>query len=238
MEHSKSRLKQEQANLHAKHLSSAQNLIAKKKYIEALKELSFFDTLNERTPELSALKSTAFYLKGFCWHKLSSVNAAVRCYKIALAMNKNSASALRELAEVYIELANYRDAKLLFEQLSKIEPKNLLARKGLVKVNRLMGLTVSDNSPLRDDIGDLPSVAEEGIYKNDVTFARRVLVKILSIDPLHVDTLNNLSVCDIMEEKIDDALKKIAIILQIDPDNETATANYKYLQERTVAFMS
>lgn len=220
-----------------KHLSAAQKAIEKRNYVEALAILSFFDGHECNFKEILELQTAVYCMKGFCWHMLSSLEKAAQCYEFALTSKGDSIAAITGLAEVRISQKKFHDAKALFEHALKIAPNNIQTRKGLVRVNKLLGINASDNSLVRDDIGDLPSVVEVSIYNNDVTLARKILFRILMMDPLHLDTLNNLSVCDIMEERIDDALKKIAMVLEIDPDNETANANFRYLQERAVAVM-
>ncbi|HVN48236.1 MAG TPA: glycosyltransferase, partial [Bacteroidota bacterium] len=132
----------------------------------------------------------------------------------------------------YLGLNNAAEAKISFEETIKTNPKNISARKGLVRANKLLGLNVSDYSFLRDEIAELLSTAEESINKEDIATARKTLRAILEKDPLHIDAMNDLSVCDIIEQNIEPAVEKIMAVLEIDQNNETAQANLNYVKER------
>ena len=214
----------------SKMLAHAELLISKKKYKDALTTLSFLDTLGALPSELHQLVSLGHSMKALSFRMLSELNKAVKHYEKALSLNGNSVTALTGLASLYSSLSQHQKAKSMFERALSVDPKNISAKKGLVRANRMLGLNASDNSMLRDEITGLLASAEESITNDDTELARKALFKILMKDPLHLDALNGLSVCDIMEQKTDRAMEKISTVLDIDAQNETATANFRYLK--------
>ncbi len=217
-------------------LASAQQFISVRKYNDALRTLSFLDTLDSSAGNFNELISLGYSIKALSYRMLSIKDKAVHLYEKALLLNGNSITALTGLAALYSSMCQHQKAKSIFERVLSIDANNIPARRGLVQANRSLGLSVSDNSLLREEVTGLLFSAEEGINNDDTTTARKALFKILLKDPLHIDALNGLSVCDIMEQNIDHALEKISTILKIDAENETATANYQYIKERiTVA---
>ena len=223
---------QEMEHKISKMLAHAQLLISKRKYQDALTTLSFLETLGTPPSELHQLVSLGYSMKALCFRMLSELNKAIRHYEKALSLNGNSVTALTGLASLYSSLSRHQKAKSIFERALSIDPKNISAKKGLVRANRMLGMNASDNSMLRDEIADLLASAEESITNDDTALARKALFKILMKDPLHLDALNGLSVCDIMEQKTDRAMEKISTVLNIDAHNETATANFQYLKGR------
>lgn len=219
----------------SKPLAAAQQLVNAKKYADALTMLTFLDTLEQPSEEFRELIASGYSLKGFCCRMLSALNKAIQNYEKALLLNEHSVTALTGLAESYLLAAQYQKAKSVAEQALNIDSKNIPARKVLVQANKVLGFSPSDNTLLRDEIGDLLLSAEECINNNDIAQARKFLVKIILRDPFHLDALNDLSVCDIMEQKIDNALEKISTVLEIDSNNETATTNFNYIKERVTA---
>ena len=83
-----------------------------------------------------------------------------------------------------------------------------------------------------DDRNALIQEAERLIRAKDITKARGILNGILNLDSQNIATLIDLSVCDILEGKSTDAIKKLNIVLSIDPNNKVAKDNLQYVLQQ------
>jgi glycosyltransferase involved in cell wall biosynthesis len=210
----------------------AQQLINKEKYTDALTLLSLLDTLENPQEELHELLSAGFSMKGLCCKMLSAMNKAIQNYEKAIMLNSKSVTAHLGLGMTYTTMNQHKNAKSKYEQVITLDKKNLPARQGLAAANRKIGLESSDNALLGEGVLTLLSFAEAHINVEAIGEARKTLYKILVKDPLHIDALNDLSVCDIIEQKTDIALEKISKVLEIDPENETALTNFNFIKGR------
>jgi radical SAM superfamily enzyme YgiQ (UPF0313 family) len=80
-----------------------------------------------------------------------------------------------------------------------------------------------------NDVSAIINEAERLIRAKDITKARGILNGILNHDSRNIVGLIDLSVCDILEGKNADAIKKLNIVLSIDPDNKVAKDNLQYI---------
>ena len=83
-----------------------------------------------------------------------------------------------------------------------------------------------------NDRNALIQEAERLIRAKDITKARGILNGILKLDSQDIVSLIDLSVCDILEGKNADAIKKLNIVLSIDPDNKVAKDNLQYVLQQ------
>lgn len=60
--------------------------------------------------------------------------------------------------------------------------------------------------------------------------ARATLFSAITYMPFHVDAMNNIAVLDILQKRYDSAVGLLKGILEIDPANETAGSNLKYIE--------
>ena len=82
---------------------------------------------------------------------------------------------------------------------------------------------------------DALNQAEEYIENGNLHEAKKILSSILINEPENTDALNDLAVVSIMEEKLEDALMLIDVILDIDPNNEIARDNFNILMQGKLA---
>jgi len=73
--------------------------------------------------------------------------------------------------------------------------------------------------------------AEKLIKEKNLQSAKKLLSETLNFDPEHIDSLNNLAVVNILENNIDNAYDLPCTILRIEPANEIAINNIKYIGE-------
>lgn len=71
--------------------------------------------------------------------------------------------------------------------------------------------------------------AEEEIEKGNYEFAESILIKLLVKDSQNINALNDLVVVLIIQNKYLDAVAKLNEVLKIDPENEVAISNIKYI---------
>jgi radical SAM protein with 4Fe4S-binding SPASM domain len=80
-----------------------------------------------------------------------------------------------------------------------------------------------------NDRNGLLQETERLIQAKDITQARAILHGILQRDSQDVLCLIDLSVCDMLEGKNTDALKKLNVVLSIEPNNKIAKANLQHI---------
>lgn len=73
--------------------------------------------------------------------------------------------------------------------------------------------------------------AERLIEKEKLGEAKEKLFTVLNLEPQHVEALNDLSVVHILENNFEYASELINIILMLEPANEVALGNLKYLED-------
>ena len=83
-----------------------------------------------------------------------------------------------------------------------------------------------------NDRNALIQEAERLIHAKDITKARGILNGILELDSQNIVSLIDLSVCDILEGKNAEAIKKLNIVLSVDPDNKVAKDNLQYIYQQ------
>ncbi len=81
-------------------------------------------------------------------------------------------------------------------------------------------------------IDDAEKLIQCGKYDN----ATKLLVELLNKDNSNLDALNDLAVIKILEKNYMESVKLIDMILAIDPNNQTALENLKYLKENNLLF--
>jgi|GEM_PF-1489470 len=74
--------------------------------------------------------------------------------------------------------------------------------------------------------------AEELIDKNQYESAKKLLAELITENAMNTEAINDLAVICVLEENYEEALKLIDLVLEIDPANETAKDNFKYICEK------
>ncbi len=111
------------------------------------------------------------------------------------------------------------------------ENKNGIWKK-LADVNLKLGLDENNNSLELTESKQQYTLedAEELINKSDLKGAAKILDQLLEDNPGNIDALNDYAVINIMQKDYEAALGNINKVIEIDPQNEIAIENLKYIE--------
>lgn len=154
-------------------------------------------------------------------------------FELELVENPNSGRACLGLAETFYKAELFKEAKTMYEWAIKNgENKNEIWNK-LNSINQKLGLPENHNSLELSRENELPTIeqAEELINKSDLINAEKILLQILHSDPNNIDALNDYAVMQIMQNNYGPALELINKVIQLDPSNEVALDNLKYIEQ-------
>jgi glycosyltransferase involved in cell wall biosynthesis len=169
---------------------------------------------------------------------LRDLEKAKISFEHALKINPKSSEACSGLGEVFFLAEMDKESKVMFEWAVVNDVENMNARKGLAKTNKVLQLNSANNSLLYPGIDDMIEKAEGKINCGEIDEARAILTEVMNLDKYHLDALNDLSVCSIIDNNIEKAIELIAIILTIDPDNEIAVENITLINQQTPEVIS
>ncbi len=166
---------------------------------------------------------------------LGNLEEANEMFKSLLEINETSDIACFGLAETFFQAEMYPESKQMIEWAVKYNPEKEEYINKLVQINSKLNLPEDDFS-LKDDNSELKILkeAENAIENEDLETAKTLLNSLVEENPQNLDALNNLAVVNIMENKIEDAIKLINRILELDSTNETAIGNFKYIEENFI----
>ena len=94
----------------------------------------------------------------------------------------------------------------------------------------MKSVAVCTREHVLNNIPVLLQEAEQLIKAKNILAARNILNEIMRYDSQNVVCLTDLSVCDILEGKSNDAVKKLNVALSIDPGNKIVLENIDYLR--------
>lgn len=154
-------------------------------------------------------------------------------FELELVENPNSGKACLGLAETFYKAELFEEAKTMYEWAIKNgENKNEIWNK-LNSINQQLGLQENHNSLELSRENEIHSIqqAEELICKSDLLNAEKILLQILNSNPNNIDALNDYAVVHIMQNNFQPALEKINKVIQLDPSNEVALDNLKYIEQ-------
>lgn len=176
----------------------------------------------DKTDLLNLAGNTAMLLNDF--------GEAQKYFEEELKLQPSSSRACLGLAEVFAAAEMYNEAKTMYEWSLKNDPLNEKAAEGLIRANANLNIgdfhfLLSSSNHVEEKLAE----SEKLIESNNLENARKILLEILSDNPFDLDALNNLSVLFIMEGNNNAAIKIFERIQKIDPQNEIAMENLKYL---------
>jgi|GEM_PF-1641380 len=154
-------------------------------------------------------------------------------FELELVENPNSGKACLGLAETFYKAELFEEAKTMYEwAINNGENKNEIWNK-LNSINQQLGLQENHNSLELSRENELATIqqAEELISKSDLINAEKILLQILHSNPNNIDALNDYAVVHIMQNNYQPALEKINKVIQLDPSNEVALDNLKYIEQ-------
>ncbi len=176
----------------------------------------------DKTDLLNLAGNTAMLLNDF--------GEAQKYFEEELKLQPSSSRACLGLAEVFAAVEMYNEAKTMYEWSLKNDPLNEKAAEGLIRANANLNIgdfhfSLSSSNHVEEKLAE----SEKLIESNNLENAREILLEILSDNPFDLGALNNLSVLFIVEGSNNAAIKIFERIQKIDPQNEIAMENLKYL---------
>ena len=192
---------------------------------------TFFPNLDWIGKE-SESNSISFAEIALQYKNYNSYEKAIQFYQKSLDAYPYNSVTYYGLGEIALEMNKLEEAKNLFNQAANYSSTIDYAQDNINTINEKLSLEFDENSiySLRGK-QLLIDEAEKAILEGDLTRAKIQLNKILDANPIFIEALNNLVVIQIMESSIEEALMNISKIIEIDPQNNTALENLKYLEE-------
>jgi glycosyltransferase involved in cell wall biosynthesis/MoaA/NifB/PqqE/SkfB family radical SAM enzyme len=147
-----------------------------------------------------------------------------------LSIDKNNLDAHNDLSVVYIMEEEYSMACDHIDNILNQDPSNEIALGNLQYIEERLG-EIQKNNALSDPQweNELLFKAEALIEEDQYEDAQEILEMILHKKPANIDALNDLVVVYILKQEFQNALSTINSLLKIDPRNEVALENLKYL---------
>ncbi|MCZ7603308.1 MAG: glycosyltransferase [Melioribacteraceae bacterium] len=164
--------------------------------------------------------------------QLGSLEKAQNYFQTELELNPNSGRACLGLAETFFVAELFHEAKTMYEWAIKNGENRKEVWDKLAIVNKKLSLDAKDYNLDLSSEESFPSLeeAEELINNSDLDGALEILNKLLRQSPSSTEVLNDLAVVKIMQNQIEDALGFISRVIELDPQNEIALENLKYIE--------
>ena len=129
-----------------------------------------------------------------------------------------------------INLKNFFEANMILLKVLKEDPKNAMAEKYISILDEKIIAEKKERNwnskKSLENILEAERLIEEGSYEE----AKKILLKLLTVEPKHLEAVNDLSVIFILEKQFEQAIELIQFVLRIDPGNDVAVGNMEYLQ--------
>lgn len=199
--------------------------------LEAERAIEHFDNSDRKGFENIA-KDDVINLTANLALQIGDYEKAQNYFQTELELNPNSGRACLGLAETFFVAELFHEAKTMYEWAIK----NGENRKGiwdkLAIVNKKLSLDAKDYNLDLSSEESFPTLeeAEELISNSDLDGALEILNKLLRQSPSSTEVLNDLAVVKIMQNQIEDALGFISRVIELDPQNEIALENLKYIE--------
>ncbi len=141
----------------------------------------------------------------------------------------SSENITKKLVNIYKEVINENIGESISEQnRTLIDEIRGIIKETVIATKGELHFTINEKE--EEYHKKLLEIAEDLIETRHFTSAKLVLNKMLKDNQDDLDVLNDLSVIDILEENFDSAMTLISNILILDPNNEIAQGNLKYLE--------
>jgi len=164
--------------------------------------------------------------------------------KHVLNFEPSNAMALNDISTAELLEEKYQEALVHIKEVLNIDKDNKTAISNLVylrdrvdelKQSKGLGASTPVNKPITER--DVLLEAEKLIESKKYDKAEEQLNKILQWNSKNIDALNDLAVVSILEQNYSKAQNIIEYIFRIEPNNEVAQENYKYLVENKLIAM-
>ena len=198
--------------------------------IEYKNAITYFNEFDKKGFEALTLEDL-YNAAGMMALNMGNLEEANELFKSLLEINETSDIACYGLAETFFQAEMYQEAKQMIEWAVNYNPENKNYISKLIQINQKLGLADDDFSLKEKTSIELLIKAEDFINNKDFNSAEVLLKKILEENPHNTDALNNLAFVFIMINRIEEAVLIINSVLEIDPQNEIAIENFKYIEE-------
>lgn len=170
-----------------------------------------------------------FEISGLSALHLKKYSIAEKSLKTLLAVDPKNSKACFGLGELYNALNKFKEAKAMYNKAIKYGYSSAVIKEKINDISKRQQemnssfKVVKFNSTIED--------AEELINKANYKGAKEILNKLLSKDANNIDALNDLAVVNIIENNFEEALKSIDKVINLNPNNEIALENLKYIEQ-------
>jgi Flp pilus assembly protein TadD len=181
-----------------------------------------FKQLIEKYPDVTNLLDVKdeiirlMHAKGEIMSQTGNSEEASKIFSDALELELCYVEALNNLAATFFHTKKYNDAIRIFQKVLRLSPGN---QKAMENLNFIQNEMLA---------GQARSLIQKGLYHE----AEPMLEMILTSDEQHIEALNLFSAIYIKKGEIEEARKKIFLLLQLDPDNREGKKNLEYLNQQ------
>ena len=200
--------------------------------IEAERALEYFDTENKEGYEQIS-KEDILNLIGGLYLQQHDIQKAHDYFKKELEMYPDSGRACYGLAETFYLAGKFEQAKTMYEWTIKNGENNPTTWNKLNDVNQKLNYDINHNSLnlLVPGAKLTLSDAEKLVQAGDYDSAKSILHTLIEEEPENIDILNGLAFVYLVERNFDESIKYIKKVLSLDPENQIAHSNLKFMDE-------
>ncbi len=196
-----------------------------------------FDKIIEKIkyPKKSAMEIKQRYELEINESNLTLKDVPDNWYSMYEDFDKNIYTSLDEwrIAKVLNQMDNYDNDFFSDLDINDIDWNSYRSKLNIINPFIQKETVVLNIADLEDDSPQNPQLlleyAEQYLHNKDTVNAELVLQKLLSSEPANIDALNNLAVIKIMQEEFSAAQVILNRILQINPSDEIARENLRFL---------
>lgn len=162
-----------------------------------------------------------------------------------ISREESNIDALNDLVVVSIMVQDYDSASDFLLRVLRQDPQNEVALGNLEYLEQIINTQIENAAQLASEEEQTQKAAapaspylsiiqkaEELIESGELKAARKMLETVIMMEPSNIDALNDMSVIEIMENNLEEAVNLIEKVILADPQNETARGNLDYLQEK------
>ena len=202
-----------------------------REYKEALDNVNFLLSLDEKNIDLIKKKGSLLRRLGFCNEAIDVLNTLLKRGKIDVELYYN-------LAYSYVELGDYDNAKEMFKKCIILEPNNPYAHKDLGVLYLKMNCydwavdEMLEAIELESDVSEFHySLGVSYLMLSKINEGKNALLEALKYEPDNVDALAFLGYAYLLEKDYANSLTALQKALSLEPDNflaENHSAKYYF----------
>ena len=182
-----------------------------------------------KTPADNAAQAKVHFKKAVDLHKAGKLDAALKEYRILIKLDPNSPAPLSNMGLIYIQKKEYDNAKIAFERVLAINPRDEFAIENLAGVLMAQGKSREALKYARKLIGIKPKdhgarfiLGMVNLRLKDYDAAADAFKAAIHIKPDDVVSIYNLGFCYLNLKQYGDALETMERVIKLDPGNGQA----------------